>query len=1253
MADCLQPHLPSKRGRIKYVLLVTLLLVVMIVGLLPTIVSLGPMRRFLVSAIDRRIDGELGIKSWKLSWFRGVSVAGISFKNQQMDVTVDSLTTSSGVLMLLPFEVNAGEIVITRPEIRYHQPVPEHNVRETPGRGPGRSTRKRPETQAEAAPQPFGFDVVGHLVVLDGKLVVLDGKNNSEMAAFDFEVDMTSEGLRAPIKIDIKTDQSRSGLAGKDALRLNGSIQLMQNATFIPSHVTGDLRLAVDDLDLAVLAPASSFIPQLPGTSGRLTGMIHVLLRDTRSTKGELVVTGLGLEGGVLGDDRLQLKRLNINIDATTAQRGLKIEQFDITSPLFTVNAHGNLKPVHGARYPDGDLKINAEVDIAALGGQLQSTLRLREGLEFSSGTLQLVSSITSNPDLVNGRLVGGMSNLGGRIDDELFKLAEPIEFEVAGEIGSAGPRVDKLEIHASFAEITGHGTLSSGKLCAEANLGQAMRELGHLFALDAELSGNVLADATIGRGDGGGCLVKFNANIQELNIEGLSRSKRFRKVPDVEGTINADMVVRIEGDRPVSVKGVVNASSLKFAGGVFRDDRPSIGKADLKINLTHTNEVVEIESLAFTSSMGSVQAKGRFTPSKSSGHPEGIVNVNAKLDVAEIAAQLPATSGFGDHVDISRGTLQLAGRVDSTSQMFSFDADASLFDILGSRGGKVINVAEPLQLDLEGTLTDDRVRLRKGILHGGFGRIDVKGDLEAATVSVALDVSKTLKALGPFIKDGDLGGQGRIESRAEMRRSTAGAYRLNVDIPMRGFSISGLTPKPWSPRDINLRAESELLFATNKQFIGVEDVALEIEGLPSDLRLRNGKLLFGQEGIRKANIELALRGDGAELATFGREAGVFTGDAPLSGNYSFELNFAFEEGDPQIEKLALVSDALSITCSGTVRDTKIGRRFEVRGQLEAYFRKVSYLCEAFTGHRPDIDGISRREFSLALPLGKSDWWTKLRGASGHAQLSADRYAVFGVVAAPVDLNVVIKDGRVRVSLDSEVNQGRLSVAPYIDSAVKPPILGVATNSKVLQGVKINDEMASELFALIHPIFRGCAILGGDTDLTLTECTVPLRGEIAKNTKLAGRLRFKNLRMGPAGLLDRILTLTKNNIEVIDVPDQDIDFHCKDGRIYSTPLTISARGYSLILHGSIGLDKTVDYVAEIPVTKKMVGSELYPYVEHTSIKLHIGGTISSPDLGADAFVRALQDLIRDAGANALKNAAIEQGQKLLEDLLKK
>ena len=121
MADTLEKGTKRKRGSLAKALLVTLIVVVLVIVLLPSIISLGPVRRMVISSVDDRVGGDLDIASWKLTWSRGVRVSGLSFKSEQINATVDSIETTSGLLKLLPREVNAGDIVITRPEVRYIQ----------------------------------------------------------------------------------------------------------------------------------------------------------------------------------------------------------------------------------------------------------------------------------------------------------------------------------------------------------------------------------------------------------------------------------------------------------------------------------------------------------------------------------------------------------------------------------------------------------------------------------------------------------------------------------------------------------------------------------------------------------------------------------------------------------------------------------------------------------------------------------------------------------------------------------------------------------------------------------------------------------------------------------------------------------------------------------------------------------------------------------------------------------------------------
>jgi len=96
-------------------------------------------------------------------------------------------------------------------------------------------------------------------------------------------------------------------------------------------------------------------------------------------------------------------------------------------------------------------------------------------------------------------------------------------------------------------------------------------------------------------------------------------------------------------------------------------------------------------------------------------------------------------------------------------------------------------------------------------------------------------------------------------------------------------------------------------------------------------------------------------------------------------------------------------------------------------------------------------------------------------------------------------------------------------------------------------------------------------------------------------------------------------------------------------------MTLDAEGYQLKIHGSVGFDKTLDFIARIPVTKKMVGKDAYRFLQGTTIKVPIRGTASKPHLDETAFEQATGDLMQQALRKNLEKGA----QDLLKNLFKK
>ena len=107
----------------------------------------------------------------------------------------------------------------------------------------------------------------------------------------------------------------------------------------------------------------------------------------------------------------------------------------------------------------------------------------------------------------------------------------------------------------------------------------------------------------------------------------------------------------------------------------------------------------------------------------------------------------------------------------------------------------------------------------------------------------------------------------------------------------------------------------------------------------------------------------------------------------------------------------------------------------------------------------------------------------------------------------------------------------------------------------------------------------------------------------------------------------------------LDLSGRQIQFVCKDGRIETNPLRTNLGDSELVISGSLGLDTTIDYLAQAEVTRQLVGGDLYKYLEGTVIHVPVGGTLEKPDISANTVQRAVTDLVNQAGQKKLQEAA--------------
>ena len=159
----------------------------------------------------------------------------------------------------------------------------------------------------------------------------------------------------------------------------------------------------------------------------------------------------------------------------------------------------------------------------------------------------------------------------------------------------------------------------------------------------------------------------------------------------------------------------------------------------------------------------------------------------------------------------------------------------------------------------------------------------------------------------------------------------------------------------------------------------------------------------------------------------------------------------------------------------------------------------------------------------------------------------------------------------------------------------------------------------------------------------------PLDNAYTENISFAGNLNIDELSMVAGPMLKSLLSLIGINENKVHLENQEIRFEAENGRVKTSPIRFRADEYFLELQGSMGFDKTIDFIAKLPVTRKMVGGKAYEYLQGVTINVPIGGTVSKPEIDEAAMEKATGSLVQQTMQKTIEKQATD----LLQQLFKK
>ena len=326
------------------------------------------------------------------------------------------------------------------------------------------------------------------------------------------------------------------------------------------------------------------------------------------------------------------------------------------------------------------------------------------------------------------------------------------------------------------------------------------------------------------------------------------------------------------------------------------------------------------------------------------------------------------------------------------------------------------------------------------------------------------------------------------------------------------------------------------------------------------------------------------------------------------------------------------------------------GPPVNLHGELKYDLAKLAGLFRPYLGPGVRISGSGTCPISYRGPLSPAEDGAAGSGGRCVAAEIAWQWAdVHGFRVGPGQLKATLADGVLQTEpLRLAVNEGSLSLAPKLRFSPGPAELTLPTGPLV-ERVQITPQMCASGLKYIAPAFAGVTTAKGAFSIDLDECKIPL-AEPEKG-KLAGRFTIHSVEIGPGPWIQQWAVLLQREAPARLRRESVIEFILVDGRVYHRGLDLIFPDLTVSTYGSVGLDQTVEVMAEMPIPSKWIGSgPLGSALKGKRIRLPIGGTLDKPKIDQKVYKKLrdqfIAETVRDTAGEVIRNEMGKQLERL-------
>ena len=250
--------------------------------------------------------------------------------------------------------------------------------------------------------------------------------------------------------------------------------------------------------------------------------------------------------------------------------------------------------------------------------------------------------------------------------------------------------------------------------------------------------------------------------------------------------------------------------------------------------------------------------------------------------------------------------------------------------------------------------------------------------------------------------------------------------------------------------------------------------------------------------------------------------------------------------------------------------------------------------------------------------------------------------------------------------IDIPFNDGRLRNTPRIHFDRGAPLL-VLSPGKAIEGADMSERLCETWLQYVAPALSQATRVEGRFSLALERSVTPI--STPEQSDVAGTLSIHSAQIRPGPLTAQLVSLATQVDAIIKrqpgqaasgadnatlrIAEQDVRFQVAEGRVHHQNFQIEVGDVVVRTSGSVGIDKTLVLVAEIPIRDSWVDRDRFlKGLRGQTLKIPIRGTLGKPKLDRSAVTQLGRQMVGGAAEGLLEDALNKGLQKGLNGLFK-